>query len=134
MTGTAVRATPFVKGNKLGRGRPPNSPNKVPKLLKDAIMMAAELEGSNQHGKDKLIGFLRYVAREDLRSFCGLLGRVLPLQIESRHETTVDVTYQSVAEVRRELASRGISMEVIAKIITYDPIVDAEVVDETPGG
>src|SRR4051794_6007288 len=41
----------------------------MPRLLKEAIILAAELEGQNQHGKDKLVGFLRMVARQDLRSF-----------------------------------------------------------------
>jgi hypothetical protein len=42
-----------------------------------------------------------------------LLGRVLPLQVESKNDVHVEVAYRSVHEVRRELASRGISMEVV---------------------
>src|SRR3954463_16441542 len=50
-------------------GRKVGSTNRMPRLLKEAIILAAELEGQNQHGKDKLVGFLRMVARQDLRSF-----------------------------------------------------------------
>jgi len=88
-------------------------------------MMAAELEGMNQHGKDKLVGFLRHVAREDLRGFVMLLGRVLPLQVQTQTDMKVEVTYRSVAEVRQELASRGIDMDVMARIM-HEP---AKVVD-----
>src|SRR3954466_8428219 len=97
---------------KLG-GRKIGTPNRTPRLLKEAIMMAAELEGSNQHGKDKLVGFLRKVAREDLRCFVSLLGRVLPMQLETKSDMRVEVTYRSLDEVRRELQARGISMEAV---------------------
>ena len=111
----------YQKGKpKLG-GRTAGTPNKTPKLLKDCIMMAAELEGSNQHGKDKLVGFLRKVAREDLRGFVMLLGRVMPLQFESRQDVKVEVVYHTIAEVRRELASRGISVETITRILHQPP-------------
>jgi hypothetical protein len=40
-----------------------------------AILLAAELEGSDGAGKDELVGFLRKVAKEDLRAFGMLLER-----------------------------------------------------------
>jgi len=93
-------------------------------------MMAAELEGSDQRGKDKLIGFLRRVAREDLRAFVGLLGRVIPLQVETKGNVSVDVTYRTVDEVRRELASRGISIETVQRLMGPQTIDYEDVVDE----
>src|SRR3954453_20042177 len=77
-------------------GRKIGSTNRMPRLLKEAILQAAELEGSNQHGKDKLVGFTRMVARQDLRSFVMLLGRVIPLQVESTGDIQAEVTYRSV--------------------------------------
>lgn len=119
----------YQKGNPKKGGRKVGSTNKLPRLLKEAILMAAELEGSNQHGKDKLVGFLRHVAREELPSFCSLLGRVLPLQIEEYRDVVEDVTYRSVAEVSRELASRGIDMAVVAKILAHTPeTIDADAI------
>jgi hypothetical protein len=67
--------------------------------LKEAILLAAELEGSDGEGKDELVGFLRKVAKEDLRAFVSLLGRVLPLQVESRTDMRSEVTYRTVEEV-----------------------------------
>jgi len=124
----------FQKGRKKTGGRKTGeSINKTPRLLKEAIMLAAELEGSNQHGKDKLVGFLRRVAREDLKSFCTLLGRIIPTQIENKTEITTEVTYRSVDEVRRELASRGINLELVARIINEPPItIDNEEADGDP--
>jgi len=74
-------------------------------------------------GKGKLTGFMRKVAQEDLRAFCMLLGRIIPLQVEQK---TIDdrpkrTTYKSVEEVKRELASRGIDMEIMFKIMQADP-------------
>ena len=47
------------------------------RLLKEAILLAAELEGRDGRSKDELVGFLRRVANEDIRAFAMLLGRVL---------------------------------------------------------
>jgi len=130
----AIQKPGFQKGRaKTGGRKTGESVNKTPRLLKEAILMAAELEGSNQHGKDQLVGFLRRVAREDLKSFCMLLGRVIPTQIENRTETNIEVTYRSVDEVRRELASRGIDLELVARIINEPPtVIDGEAADGDP--
>jgi hypothetical protein len=64
-----------------GPGRPKGVPNKTTQALKDAILLAAEKEGEDGKGKGKLTGYLRRVAREDVKAFSGLLGRVLPLQV-----------------------------------------------------
>ena len=115
----------YEKGHAKLAGRKQGSTNKMPRLLKEAILMAAELEGSNGNGKDKLVGFLRHVARDDLRSFVMLLGRVLPLQVHTKGDMRLEVPYRSVDEIRRELASRGITMEVIQRIMQQP----AEVID-----
>lgn len=66
---------------KAGPGRPKGSQNKTTAALKDAILKAAELEGEDGTGKGKLTGYLRRVAREDVKAFSGLLGKVLPMQV-----------------------------------------------------
>ena len=58
-------------------------------LLKEAISLAAELEGRDGRRKDELVGFLRRVANEDIRAFAMLLGRVLSLQVEARTDMSV---------------------------------------------
>ena len=51
--------------------------------------------------------------------------RLLPYTIQQEKEIKVDVVYRTVAEVRRELASRGIDMELVTRIL-HQP---AEVID-----
>ena len=121
----------FKKGQpKIGGRKTGQSVNKIPKLIKDCVVLAAELEGSNQHGKDGMIGFLRRVARDDITSFAGLLKAVMGHQIETGEDAQVEVTYRSVAEIRRELASRGIDMEVVARIM-QEPITTIDAVDDS---
>ena len=95
-------------------GRRIGSTNKVPRLLKEAIMLAAELEGSNGWGSGKLVGFFRKVAREDPRAFAKLLARV-PLQEEV--PTTEVVRYRTSAEIRRDMISRGLTKDVLARMV-----------------
>ena len=84
--------------------------------------MAAELEGSDGNGKDELVGFLRRLVNEDIRAFAMLLGRVLPLQqIESRQDMRVEVVYDSIEDVRAELASRGITIEAVKELLYIAP-------------
>jgi hypothetical protein len=63
------------------RGRPTGSCNKVSALLKDAILMAAE----NAH-PEGLVGYLTEQAVANPVAFMGLLGRVLPLQVQGTGE------------------------------------------------
>jgi hypothetical protein len=61
-------------GNKRG-------PNKTTMMLKEAILEAAAEHGEDDSGAGGLKGYLRKVAREDVKAFSGLLAKVLPMQI-----------------------------------------------------
>lgn len=56
-----------------GPGRPKGSPNKLTADIKSAIMGAF-----NQAGGET---YLLRVAQEDPKTFCTLLGKVLPMQV-----------------------------------------------------
>lgn len=58
-------------------GRQKGTPNKTTKLLKDAILKAAEKAG----GKKGLVGYLEAQANLNPGPFMALLGKVLPMQI-----------------------------------------------------
>lgn len=62
-------------------GRAKGTPNKTTGALKEAILLAAKDVGEDGNGQDGLIGYLRSVAKDDMKAFSGLLGRVLPLQV-----------------------------------------------------
>src|SRR4051812_47290186 len=80
----------FVTGNS---GRP-RGPNRVNRTLKEAIIMAAELHGGDGRGKDQLVGFLSMLIKRDLKTFAGLLGRCIPLDLHTKVEEP-EQTYRS---------------------------------------
>lgn len=69
-----VRLANLKPGNKRG-------PSKTTKALKEAILEAAAEHGEDDAGTDGLKGYLRKVAREDVKAFSGLLGKVLPMTV-----------------------------------------------------
>lgn len=60
-----------------GKGRPKGAKNKNSKLLKDAILEAAELAG----GKRGMVAYLELQAAANPTAFMALMGKVLPLQV-----------------------------------------------------
>ena len=86
----------FEKGKSGNpRGRPPGSANKVPAILKEAIIRAAELAG----GEEGLTGYLQTQANANPSAFLGLLGKVLPLQMAGDRENPLQHVH--VLEVKR---------------------------------
>ena len=71
-------------GNKRG-------PAKTTTALKEAILQAAALHGEDDKGTGGLIGYLRKVAREDVRAFSSLLGRVLPMDVNTKGAVTINI-------------------------------------------
>lgn len=63
-----------------GKGRPKGAMNKNSKLLKDAILEAAERAG-NKFGKEGLVSYLEHQAEENPSAYMSLMGKVLPLQV-----------------------------------------------------
>lgn len=76
----AERKVGVNRGN-AGKGRPKGSRNKTTVALKEAILAAAGAHGEDDMGTGGLEGYLRKVAREDVKAFSSLLGRVLPLDM-----------------------------------------------------
>ena len=70
----------------MGKGRVKGVPNKATAALKDAILNAFTKVG----GEDYLVT----VAREDPRTFCTLLGKVLPMQVTGEDGGSIVVTWQ----------------------------------------
>ena len=81
---------------KAGPGRKKGVPNKTTRVLKEAILLAAENHGADGKGAGGLEGYLRNVAAEDMRAFCSLLGRVLPLQVQGDPDQPLAVTITTV--------------------------------------
>lgn len=93
-----VLGQPKPKPPNAGKGRKAGVPNKTTALLREAIILAAASVGQNNKGKGGLQGYLRYLAWNEAKSFAGLLGRVMPLQIGLDPDSDGNVIFQTVYE------------------------------------
>ena len=104
---TVQEPMPFPTGPGKDGGRQPGVRNRTTRLLKEAILLAAELEGRDGEGKDGLIGFLRRVANADTGPLpCCWDGCCRCRSNQGRHAQR-GVVYRSVAQVRVELEQSG---------------------------
>lgn len=72
-TGKRGGARPNSGGARPGAGRPAGVPNKIHADVKAGILEAFERAGGPE--------YLHKIAMDDPRTFCGLLGKVLPMQV-----------------------------------------------------
>jgi hypothetical protein len=121
---------PVVPGER--RGRKPGVPNRMTRVLKELILMAAEHIGRPQiirdddgkiteciaTGEDGTLGYLVHLGLTEPRVFGGLLRAVLPLQIVARVDENIrEVDYQTPEEIRDELLRQGIPEVFLPKLI-----------------
>lgn len=66
-------ARPNSGGARKGAGRPAGVPNKISADVKAGILEAFQRAGGAE--------YLHGIAQTDPRTFCGLLGKVLPMQL-----------------------------------------------------
>jgi hypothetical protein len=75
-------------------------------IVKEAIMLAIQ---ASKHSKGQgLVGYLTTVADTRMDLMVGLVGRLLPMQVNAKSETTEPVVYRTTAEVREALLKRGL--------------------------
>jgi len=88
-------------------GRPKGAKNVMTRVLKEAIVLAAE---ESQHAKDNgggLVGYLTYIADERPDLFVKLLTRLLPRQ--KQPDTTVEpAAYRTAPKARAAPIARGV--------------------------
>jgi hypothetical protein len=90
-------------------GRKPGQPNKTTRILKEAILLAAEQVGQDKRGKDGLVGYLKRIALTYPEEFCTLLAKVLPLQITGPNDGPLK-SILTIEEARQKLLERGLPM------------------------
>ena len=88
-------SAPKVGLDRSKTGRAKGTPNKTTKLLKDAILNAFDRAG----GEDYLLG----VAKADYKTFCTLLGRVLPQQVTGANEGPLHVVSETAGSAHEKL-------------------------------
>jgi len=75
-------------------GRKKGVPNKTTKLLKEAVLLAAEAAG----GKEGLVGYLEQQAKKNPGPFMALLGKVLPMQVTGDPENPSVLGHHVIVE------------------------------------
>jgi hypothetical protein len=114
---------PNTKGNRRV-GRQKGAVNKTTRMLKEAILLAAEAVGENKKGKGKLVGYLMFLAKKHPETFSVLLGKLLPLQVNAKVDATstlvdgTDVTKLPVGELAalyREKVSGPLTIDLEAE-------------------
>ena len=105
-------ATSFRRGRQKTGGRRRGTPNRNTQLLREVVLLAAAAAGSEK-GKNGLFLYLKGVAKKKPAIFVPLLGKILPLQVESQQISKTEVTYRGAAEIREELIRRGVPVEFI---------------------
>lgn len=78
-----------------GPGRKKGIPNKINSLLKDDILKAADT--AHPEGR---VAYLRQQAQQNPVAFMGLLGKVLPMQIEGTGEAG-EIIFRTVYEAAK---------------------------------
>lgn len=112
MTTTSDAAQAKKRPPSAGKGREKGVPNKTTRVLKEAILEAAEAVGENGRGKDGLVGYLKQVARKDRKAFATLLGRVLPLQLSGPNGGPVPVAAVSCTPEEFQKIASAMAREV----------------------
>jgi hypothetical protein len=97
----------FAKGapKPATAGRAKGRRNKTTVMLKEAILKAAELCGSDGRGRDGMVGYLRMLASKERALFSRLLEKVLPMQLDLK-DTTKKIYTPDEAAAR--LQERGL--------------------------
>src|SRR5688500_4250282 len=110
---------PMKKGERRV-GRKKGQPNKITRIIKEAVLLAGEQcgeptfippkrKGDNGrwvwNGADGLVGYLRHLAKHKPESYTTLLAKVLPMQITP---TVVDdEPYETVEEAAEAMRKKG---------------------------
>lgn len=110
-----IDATPkhrFKKGDPRpeGAGRQKGSKNKLTVLLKDAILQAAELEGSDRHGKGGLVGFLRMYSRKHPVVYGRLMEKLLPYQLTGKDGSPMQVVHTTKQQLLDRMKEKGLPL------------------------
>ncbi|EJF90938.1 hypothetical protein [Bartonella melophagi] len=77
-----------VRPPNAGAGRVKGVPNKTTRILKEAVIKAAEQAGS-KYGTEGLISYLERQALKCPAAYLALLGKILPLQVTGENNEAI---------------------------------------------
>jgi hypothetical protein len=70
-----------------GKGRPKGVGNKVPGILKEAAIIAAQKAGEKMGGRRSVAAYLAWVAENEPQAFMQFLGKLIPQKVEGTGES-----------------------------------------------
>ena len=85
-------------GARKGAGRPVGANGKINKMIREAVLEAAENVGSDGNGEGGMVGYLQQRAQDQPQAFMGLLGRAMPMQVQGEGENG-----ELIVKVTREI-------------------------------
>ena len=109
---TVAKTHKFEKGHEKKGGREKGTKNKTTTLLKEAIIMAAECEGLDRHGKGGLVGFLRMLSRREPAVFGRLMEKLLPYQLTGKDGSPMQVVHTTKEQLLDRMKERGMPLPV----------------------
>jgi len=122
-----VKGQRFTKGNQPKRppGRPKNATNLLTREIREAIVAAFSELGEDLHGKGGLVGFIKRIGRNDLKTSAMLLRAVMPTQVTIKEKQ--EIIYESADQVRAKLNRAGIPIDKLFELeYIKQPVVDVE--------
>lgn len=102
-------------------GRSMGTVNRITRDLKSGIVDAAAAHGSDGQGTGGLTGYLYWLAGQHPRSFSGLLGKLLPMQVSGHVAATV-----AAVNVVSVPVDRYMTQDEVRKITGNGPVIDNE--------
>lgn len=111
MPGTNI--IPNTKGNKRG-GRQKGTPNKIPNIIKEAGVLAAEMAGYDGHGQAGLVGYLYRCSQRFPKEYLAFLGKILPHQVVKQNFNFASLQAPSSADIVAQFKAQGLPIEHLA--------------------
>jgi len=68
-----------------------------------------------EHGKDGLVGYLRWAGKCEPKSFMHILGKLIPVQMKV--DSFTQTVYKSVEELQRDVTARGINLRAFGQLL-----------------
>jgi hypothetical protein len=100
----------FEKGHEKMGGRTKGTKNKMPTILKEAIMLALHEEGSDGKGKDGVVGALRRAWKTERREVLKLAAKLLPYQITGKDGSPLQMLHSTPEQLKERFKERELPM------------------------
>lgn len=132
--GNAKALVPYqnTKGNRKV-GRAAGTPNKYTAEIKQAVIEALNRSGKDGKGKEGAVGYFVWLSRAEPAVFGGLVGKILPTQVEVADKTHRSLTVEEATQKLRERGlpiPSGLIEQSVVEVIENEEEDEIEEVDD----